>query len=195
MARKRKAADTARNARRRYVRQSQRYMNKASQSRGGLKSRFEQLAKDMLYKAVSLYKKVDTSKVEKPIKDIASKLGVDISQIQTTKDKLSAISESYETLKNQEGTGARSVREREARALLKNSNIANRLYAGLSEILKDVPYSQREQAILDYFGANDLLDVFEELEKVANIYDPTESSEKYDEVVTAIMNYEPKAQG
>lgn len=195
MARKRKASDTARNARRRYVRQSQRYMNKASQAKGSLKSRFEQLAKDMLYKAVSLYKKVDTSKVEQPVKDIASKLGVDISQIQTTKDKLSAIAESYETLKNQDGTGARSVREREAQALLKNGNIANRLYAGLSEVLKDVPYNQREQAILDYFGAETMLDVFDELEKVVNLYDPSTASEKYDEVVTAIMNYEPKAQG
>ena len=196
MARAKRAGDTARNARRRFVRQGQRYLQQADQAVGAMKSRYKVLAQDSLEKAVSLYgEDFDKSRAEKPIKDLAKSLGVDISTISPTKNKLAGVAASYEALaKSIPDSGSLPLREREARTLLKRSNIKNRFYGGLIDIWEGLPPAERDDAILEYFNAESLMDVIDELTNAGiNIYEPgTTDGETSGEVGLKIAAYAAK---
>lgn len=167
MARAKRAGDTARNARRRFVRQGKRYLQKADQAIGAAKSRYRALAQDALEQAVSLYGEgFDKSKAEKPIKELASSLGVDISTISPTKNRLETVSESFEALvKPIQDSGLLTSRDREAKAILRQPNIKNRFYGGLIDIWEGLPSAERNDAILEHFSASSLMDVIDELTK------------------------------
>lgn len=167
MARPKRAGDTSRNARRRFVRQGKRYLQKADQAVGAVKSRYRALAQDALEQAVSLYGEgFDKSKAEKPIKELASSLGVDINAISPTKNRLETVSESFEALvKPIQDSGLQTSREREAKAILRQPNIKNRFYGGLIDIWEGLPPADRNRAILDHFNASTLMDVIDELTK------------------------------
>lgn len=192
MARAKRAGDTARNARRRFVRQGKRYLQKADQAIGAAKSRYQALAQDALEQAVSLYGEgFDKAKAEKPIRELAQELGVDINTISPTQNKLETISESFEALaKPIQDSGSQSLRDREARALLRQGNIKNRFYAGLIDIWEGLPPAERDAAILEHFGASSLMDVIEELESAnVDIFSAPSSDEMYETGKLKVARY------
>lgn len=192
MSRAKRAGDTARNARRRFVRQGKRYLQQAEQAVGATKSRYLTLAGDMLQKAVSLYSEdFDKSKAEKPIRELAKALNIDISNVSPTANKLEGVAQSYEALVNvPKKTGLRKRREREAKSLLKIPNVKNRLYAGTIDIWEDVAPDDREQAILDAFGAETMLDVLDTLENAGiDLYTPSPVDEMYETARLQVVRY------
>lgn len=195
MARAKRAGDTARNARRRFVRQGKRYLQKAQQAIGAAKSRYQVLAQDMLENAVSLYSQgFDRAKVEKPIQELAQELNVDISTIKPTENKLESVAESFESLaSNIDRLDERTRREREAKAILNQGNIKNRFYGGLVDIWEGLPKDERNQAILEHFGKDSLMDVLEDLESAGiDIYSAPNSDEMYDTGKLKVARYATK---
>lgn len=177
MARRRKKSDDVYNARRRYRRQAERYERKSRASKGIARTRYFELARNAIEKAIATYHKA-TDKITGAVRDIAQRLGVSIddpSIKQRAKDVGSLVRESKDSLASAY-TGD-ELRTREARALLKRGNIGSKFFAGTIEVWQDVPYEDREQAILDFFGKTNLMDVLEELEKVADIYRADEGAE------------------
>lgn len=195
MARAKRAGDTARNARRRFVRQGKRYLQKAQQAIGAAKSRYQVLAQDMLENAVSLYSQgFDRAKVEKPIQELAQELNVDISTIKPTENKLESVAESFESLaSNIDRLDERTRREREAKAILNQGNIKNRFYGGLVDIWEGLPKDERNQAILEHFGKDSLMDILEDLESAGiDIYSAPNSDEMYDTGKLKVARYATK---
>lgn len=195
MARAKRAGDTARNARRRFVRQGKRYLQKAQQAIGAAKSRYQVLAQDMLENAVSLYSQgFDRAKVEKPIQELAQELNVDISTIKPTANKLESVAESFESLaSNIDRLDERTRREREAKAILSQGNIKNRFYGGLVDIWEGLPKDERDQAILEHFGKDLIMDILEDLESAGiDIYSAPNSDEMYDTGKLKVARYATK---
>lgn len=78
--------------------------------------------------------------------------------------------------------------------IIMDSNIGSRIWAGTQEIWQDASYGNREQAILDAFGADSMAEVLEKIEKrIGDKLYAEDSNERYDEVATAIMKMVAKA--
>ena len=78
--------------------------------------------------------------------------------------------------------------------IIMDSNIGSRIWAGTQEIWQDASYGNREQAILDAFGADSMAEVLEKIEKrIGDKLYAEDSNERYDEIATAIMKMVAKA--
>lgn len=181
-----KAGDLAWNARRRYARQAERYAKQARGASGIEKSRLENLASSALEKALQTYE--DPSKAKsRMITDLAKELDVRIpTRKPSDKRRSRAIDESEELALESSLSDDETRRELEAQSIL-SSDIGNRVYGALVDIWKDSDYADRNQAIMDYFGAESMADVLQAIEDAGiDLYADPESMERYQDVRTAI---------
>lgn len=186
MARAKRAGDLAWNARRRYARQAERYMKQAQQATGIEKSRLENLATNALEKAYQTYQ--DPSKAQTSmIKNLEPQLNPRIPTRRPSDERRQrAIETSEETALESSLSDDETRRELEAEAIL-SGDIGNRIYGATVDIWKNADYADRNQAIMDYFGADSMADVLEAIEAEGiDLYEDPESLERYEEVRTAI---------
>ena len=160
--RARKAGDELYNARRRYTRSAQRYMEKAENETGVLSERYKELARGELKKAIGTYEKEPTSK---PVKDLMQRLGVG-KQSAKGMDKEKLVRESKSSLESSL-KDSEVRREREARAIL-NSKIGHRIYGGTVSIWKG--REDIDAAIMEHFGVDSMADVIDMLEQEIDLY-------------------------
>ena len=163
MARARKKSDDVYNARRRFRRQAERYAKKAETSTGATSSRYRALAQEAIEKALSTYQTKRAAE-QSSINDLAVRVGARRGVQDSRRDITSLINESERLIPSQS-----DLRDAEAKAILSRGNIGSRFYGSLVEVWQGS--DDIDQAIKDYFGADSLMDVLEELENVANIYD------------------------
>lgn len=186
MARAKRAGDLAWNARRRYARQAERYMKQAQQATGIEKSRLKNLATNALEKAYQTYQ--DPSKAQTSmIKNLEPQLNPRIPTRRPSDERRKrAIETSKEIALESSLSDDETRRELEAEAIL-SGDIGNRIYGATVDIWKNADYADRNQAIMDYFGADSMADVLEAIEAEGiDIYEDPESLERYEEVRTAI---------
>ena len=214
--RKRKSSDENYNARRRYLRNAERYLSKADATIGAEASRYKALAREFTAKAAELYTRNADIERSGAFNKLSERLGINVSEFmqgreQTEREKRreeTLIRESRETTLPDGGRGMTRAdiikfrREQEAQAIL-NSDVGARIYAGTVEIWTDeMPDASGDitrrksvedinQAIMDYFGMSSMMDVIELLEEKTGIslFSNPESMEKYDLVTLAISRH------
>ena len=187
MARKSKAGDKAYNARRRYARQAERYAKRAEQLQGTESTRLRTLATRALENAYRTYEDPTKAKGSKLIQDLTKKLNPRTPVRKPSAElRKNVIEESESRALESSLEDEDERREIEAEEIL-SSSIGSRIYGALVDIWKDSPYSDRNDAIMDWFGVDSMADVIEEIENAGiDIYAEPESDERYDEVRTAI---------
>lgn len=192
MARARKRGDSTYNARRRFVREAERFNKLANKSAGAERDRYTFLAKESLSKAAELYENRGKIKRSSSFSRLANELGVSLDEFKYSEKRA-------ETLKRQsEKLVKLSPRERMARAIL-DSSVGSRIYGGLVDVWAQPTYKNGEivyrrsaedidQLIMQHYGVDSMMDVIELLEKEGtNLYADPESLEKYDLLTLQIM--------
>lgn len=189
MARKRKASDEIYNARRRYRRKAQRLVKQAAQAASPAEAnRLKTQAAGLYEQAVSLYEDSSSKRAKAHgMQQLESELDPYIIQSRTSKktgDKRAAIlGASRAALESSEVSP-----DEAAKAILSRGNIGSRFYAGTREIWEGRTGEDINQAILDYYGADNMMQVLEQLENAGiDLYTPEEQSEVYTDVATAIQ--------
>ena len=180
MPRAMKAADEMRNARRRFSRQAERYVNEARKAEGALRTRYENLARDALSDALSTYAEgTPASKYGKDIKELLNTLGDVKAHPSKTAEQL--IRESYSQLRG--ASRADAVRRAKDAQSILNSPVGSRIYGATVDIWKGAPDINR--ALMEYFETDDMMGVIEKFESEfgENLYRDTEQQEKYDEII------------
>ncbi len=196
--RKHKPSDDIYNARRRMTRAAERYAKKAETASGVEKSRYERLAQAQIEKSILTYQKEPLGKTA----ELAEKLGVTrksalagafakgftgsnkLTQAQVTQ----VVKWSMESLTGK----AQERRDTMAKEILKIDNIGSRFYGGLVDVWGGTEESRKHpnQAILEYFGANSIMDVLEKLEAAGiDIYTPTENSDTYKSIQVQVQDF------
>ena len=185
MARQRKRSDDIYNARRRYRRQAERYEKKATNATGIEKSRYQQLARTSLEKAYALYDDPTTAKGTRKMQEMSARLKPRRAVKKLSdKQRKSIIRQSQTATKSEYDD--EEIREIEAMEIL-NSSVGSRVYGALTDVWKDA--EDINAAIMDYFGVDSMADVLDAIEQAGiDIYADPESTEKYDEVRTALEN-------
>lgn len=207
MARRKRASDTAYNARRRFIRTASRYLNRSKDTVGAESARYREMARETIVKAASLYeRKADISR-SRQFTNIAKDLGINVRELmrgetETKREQQrvqNLISESRELVSDKPLSRAELVdfrREQEARAIL-NSPIGSRIYAGLVDVWAQPTIENGElvnrksiedinQAIMNYYDVDNMMDVIEILEQQIDLYADPESLERYDAVSLTI---------
>lgn len=184
MARRKRQSDENYNARRRYRRAAERAMKQAGKAKGVAKSRFEALARENIRKAESTYSK-RPGKGAQVTEKMRNMIGRDFQP--TLQERARALQGSKEAL-----AGAQNA-QRMAQELLRTENIRSRFYGGLVEIWRDS--SDRNQAIYEFFGTDDMSMIMAYVETIApGIYDRAdEDSEKYEDVKLKLQRYVARA--
>ena len=186
----REASDEAYNARRRFARKAKRYADMAEKATGEVRARYETIARDALEDAMSTYEKGTTRKeMSKNIRELDERLKpLDVFRREPKKRITKKQQErSIESLYSRD---EETRRKEEAKSIL-NTGVGSRIYAGTIEVWGELDYSEREQAIVDYFGVNDMLDVIKMFEKEfgEELYAELKNTIKYDELVGMIAEY------
>lgn len=188
MARAKRQSDRLYNARRRYRRKAERLLRQAKETIGAAAERMRVLARDNIERALNTYQ--SGHEPSGKIAELAKSLGVRLKGKETPVDYTSSeqvekvVQESLQTLENRKDT-----RDYEAKIILQRGNIGARFYGGLIDIWADADYADRDAAILDYFGADSLMDVLEELEQSGiDIYSSSASDEYYMNTALSIRN-------
>lgn len=207
MARRQTQADQAYNARRRFLRKADSYLNKAKDTIGAESARYRELAKDMTAKAAQLYeRKADITRSSR-FNRLSKELGIQVNEFMRRQDETKRERQQVERLITESEIVAQPSglsreeltdwrREQEANAIL-SSPIGSRIYAGLVDVWAKPTYRNGElvnerttedinQAIMDYFEVDNMLDVIEILEQKVDLYADPESLERYDAVSLAI---------
>lgn len=202
MAKRRKrdrASDDNYNARRRFIREAKRAMQKAQSATGEMKKRYRNIARESIQKAAELYTRHADIQRSKDFVTLSKELGINLSEFQPGKSPTPRETVRMETLRSEsQSLMNMSMREREAQAIL-SSPIGSRIYAGLVDVWAkptfnadgELVYSKSRndinKAIMEYFGTTSMMDVLEMLEAQGiNIYADPKSMEKYDEITLAI---------
>lgn len=188
MARAKRLSDELYNARRRYRRRAERLVKQAKETIGAAAERLRVLARDYIERALSTYQQghEPSGKIAELAKSLGARLKDGKPTVDyTAKAQVEKIAhESMQTLENMKDT-----RDYEARIILQRGNIGARFYGGLIDIWADTDYADRDAAILDYFGADSLMDVLEELEQSGiDIYSSSASNEYYINTALSIRN-------
>ena len=180
------SSTSAYNARRRYARLAERYMKQAADMKGIEKSRTETLARSALERAISTYADPKKAMGSSLIKGLAKQLKPTMPTKKVGEGiRGQHIAESYAAL-DKVRTDDSIRRELEAQEILE-TDIGNRVYGALVDIWKDSDYADRNQAIMDYFGAESMADVIQAIEDAGiDLYADPESMERYQEIRTAI---------
>lgn len=179
MARKRKAGDTAYNARRREYRAAQRYLKKAHESTGATAERNRALARSHFESALQTYDPNENQRFSSQIINLATEFGVDIQGQRADfitadeKKRKRAIERSREALES-ELKDEKKRAEREAQTLINNPAIGRRIMGGLVDIWRDkVKPGQSaaenrkgiQDAIFSFFGVDSWAGVLDKLDK------------------------------
>lgn len=208
--RNRQASDATYNARRRFIRAANRWLDKSYDTVGNERTRYREMARDAALKAAELYQRKADIKRKTDFGRLATEFNINLSEFVTGKDLTKREQQQRETLIKQseqvtatppKGSTAQDRlelrREREAQAIL-SSPIGSRIYAGLvdvwaqptienGEIVQHRTADDINRAIMDYFGVNSMMDVIEILERQVDLYADPESLERYDAVSLSIM--------
>lgn len=183
MARKKTKSDEIYNARRRYRRQAERYEKKASATTGATKARYEAQARIAIEKGLALYQ--DEEKPQGKLKTMAQAFNVGFSNKQS-------VGKLVERSINELVSKKTNTREEMAQEILSIDNIGSRFYGGLSEIWTMTPESRNapNKAILEYFGAKDIMEVIEKLEQAGiDIYSPESNGVDYHTIQLQIQEF------
>ena len=219
-------AQKAYNARRRYYRQAQRYLQQSRQAASFTeKGRYFKLAERSFVSAINTYSrpvKVQKSKTiseqtknltkneairakteglrsneffgdltkdlrkSKPIREL-SEIFRPATKRRMSEKEVKTIIEESEQRATVKGMTEQERRTFEAREILK-TKAGHRIYGAFVDQWKNA--EDREKALIDYFGASDLMEVIEIIEDAdLGLYDDIESEEKYDEVRTSLERY------
>ena len=208
MARKRTSggserSDSAYNARRRFLRKANSYLDKAKDTIGAESTRYRELARNMATKAAQLYERKGNIPHSSKFNRVAKELGIQVEELMRGKDETKREQEQVERLKKESETVVQPSklsqdglanwrREQEANAIL-SSPIGSRIYAGLVDVWAKPTYRDGEwvnerttedinKAIMDYYEVDNMMDVIEILEKQVDLYADPESLERYDAV-------------
>lgn len=192
MARRERKSDDIYNARRRYYRAAQRHLDRAGKLSGTSAARERQLARAEFERALETYDPAQRQKISKPMRRIASELGVDIQKERPKLEKgedISKARERYlekvgklerESLKSLEGemSDAEKRREREAEIIFKNQNISHRILGGLVDIWRGkaskfdskqgkmkVDKKRILPILFEHYGVSKLSDLLAKIEK------------------------------
>ena len=198
MARAKRESDDVYNARRRYRRQAERYLAKAEKASGIEKARYEAQARDATIKASQLYAK--GQKPQGQVKALMERQGIDSSTIAAVSvargHKSGGIGRSVERLVDHSLNalvGSKpETRDQMARDILSTGNIGSRFYGGLVQVWDGTEESRRHpnRAILEFFGAESIMDVLEELEAQGiDLYTPDENDDVYKSVQLKLQQY------
>jgi len=159
MARSEKA-DSLHNARRRFYRASDRYLKKAQQATGNEQKRYMQLANTSLEKAIALYDDPTKAQNNSEVKRLSRQLNPRVRKKKLSeREQKSLVSQSFRTKERK----SKEERRQDEAAILMSSDVGNSIYAAMSDIWQDEPYANRDDLILDYFGADSMADVIEML--------------------------------
>ena len=186
MARRAKPGDIVYNARRRYARQAERYAKKAQQASGMEAARYTNLARTSLESAIATYADPMKARGSSLIRKLSSQLSPrkpvrKLSDSQR-RNLIDRSLKATETARDSDD----DRRDAEAREIL-SSEAGSRIYAATVGIWKGA--GDTDQAIMDYFGVDSMMDVIEMIEDAGiDIYGDPESQVKYDEAVAAIQN-------
>ena len=178
------AYDDIYNARRRYVRQAKRYENEATKASTPIEAgRLRKLGARALEKAINTYQDPKKANLSKPIMELQKTLSVEKPLRNPSESYRNTLIEESKSA-NVKGMSESERKESESSAIL-TGQVGRRVFGALEDVWKDK--EDREQAILDYFGADSMMDVIEAIEGAGiDIYADLESEQKYDEVRTAI---------
>lgn len=196
--RARKAGDDTYNARRRYVRSAERYLNQADKSTGTTAARLRNLARESYNKALSTYSGTK-HKVSNKIQAIGERLGASTRKIETTKkQRADLVRESFQTLETVRSQDLFRT-EREAKAVVESPEISHRIFGGLVDVWKKrVPTFQGKldikrlmPTIFDYFGVSNYQELLEKLEGIVgeNLYAMDDTDFNYDTVKLLLQSY------
>lgn len=198
MARAKRESDNVYNARRRYRRQAERYLAKVEKASGIKKARYEAQARDATMKAAQLYAK--GQKPQGQVKALMERQGIDSSTIAAVSAakgyKSGGIGRSVERLVDQSldalAGSKPETRDQMARDILSTGNVGSRFYGGLVQVWDGTEESRRHpnRAILEFFGAESIMDVLEELEAQGiDLYTPDENDDVYKSVQLKLQQY------
>lgn len=198
MARAKRESDNVYNARRRYRRQAERYLAKAEKASGIRKARYEAQARDATIKASQLYAK--GQKPQGQVKALMERQGIDSSTIAAVSAargyKSGGIGRSVERLVDQSLNalvGSKpETHDQMAHDILSTGNVGSRFYGGLVQVWDETEESRRHpnRAILEFFGAESIMDVLEKLEAQGiDLYTPDENDDVYKSVQLKLQQY------
>ena len=198
MARAKRESDNVYNARRRYRRQAERYLAKAEKASGIRKARYEAQARDATIKASQLYAK--GQKPQGQVKALMERQGIDSSTIAAVSVargyKSGGIGHRVERLVDQSlnalGGSKPATRAQMARDILSTGNVGSLFIGGLVLVWVETEESRRHpnRAILEFFGAESIMDVLEGLEAQGiDLYTPDENDDGYKSVQLKLQQY------
>lgn len=198
MARAKRESDNVYNARRRYRRQAERYLAEAQKASGLKRARYQAQARDVTIKAAQTYAK--GQKPQGQVKALMERQGIDSSTIAAVSAargyKSGGIGGNVERLVNQSLNALvgnrEKTRDRMARDILSTGNVGSRFYGGLVQIWDETEESRKHpnRAILEFFGAESIMDVLEELEAQGiDLYTPDENDDVYKSVQLKLQQY------
>lgn len=206
MARSFNASDEAYNARRRYYRSAERYLDKAENSSGETAARYRTLARVDLENALDTYDpNAPKQKMSKNIRDAASKLGIDVdkrrSRYKSNDDirRKNLINKSTDTLEGKLND-PEERRQREASAIFSNPATGRRILGATVDIWRDAATDSTTgridrkrilPALYSYFNVNNLADLLDKIESFVGekFYEPDdENDEIYRYVKLTIAN-------
>lgn len=198
MARAKRESDDVYNARRRYRRQAERYLAKAEKASGLKRARYQAQARAATIKAAQTY--AQGQKPQGQVKALMERQGIGrgtIAAVSAAKGyKSGGIGGSVERLVNQSLNALVGKREKTrdqmARDILSTGNVGSRFYGGLVQVWDETEESRRHpnRAILEFFGAESIMDVLEKLEAQGiDLYTPDENDDVYKSVQLKLQQY------
>ena len=197
MPREKRNSDETYNARRRYRRQAERFIKKADESSGILKSRYEAQARNATINALSTYAKGQQPKGR--VKQLTEMLGIDAKTVQQVAFAKGMQSGGVSTglvsrlvQRSKQTLASAETRDAMAKEILSTGNVGSRFYGGLVDIWGDTPEHREHpnQSILDFFGTDSMMDVIEDLEAEGiDLYTPDENEDVYKSAQLALQQY------
>lgn len=164
-------SDDTYNARRRYARSAERYMNKAEQTTGATAGRYRQLARQQLEKALSTYE-TGKQKVQGRIANVAARLGIEPTQrIRTEETRRELVQRSTSAL---ESVDVLTRGEVEARAILTSPEIGKRTLGGLVDVWRErlpkidgkLQMGNVYKVLFDYFNVSSYQELLQKIENI-----------------------------
>lgn len=197
MPREKRASDETYNARRRYRRQAERFIKKADESSGILKSRYEAQARNATINALITYAKGQQPKGR--VKQLTEMLGIDAKTVQQVAFAKGMQSGGVSTglvsrlvQRSKQTLASAETRDAMAKEILSTGNVGSRFYGGLVDIWGDTPEHRAHpnQSILEFFGTDSMMDVIEDLEAEGiDLYTPDENEDVYKSAQLALQQY------
>lgn len=198
MARAKRESDDVYNARRRYRRQAERYLARAESASGLEKARYQAQARNATIMAAQTYTR--GQKPQGQVKALMERQGIGTGTIAAMSAargyKSGGISNSVRRLVNQSLSALvgkeQKTRDQMARDILSTGNVGSRFYGGLVQIWDETEESRQHpnRAILEFFGADSIMDVLEELEAQGiDLYTPDENDNVYKSAQLKLQQY------